>query len=192
MVTLPVLDESRNFGASLCKALCRKRNSDDHLRHFSAPAGGTPGAPKNQNTGIRKWLNNHNIFFDAERSSNNRELANVKGMATGGHLELITNKRDFDFQFSLYELSAEGDYIQLAPNWSRASYVRDLSHRNLPVAVLSIIKKPGREINYGTGKDVIDESIADAKNPLQIAWFGASYLDLPVNRQSSDDSDKRR
>ena len=40
----------------------------------------------------------------------------------------------------------------------------------------------GREINYGTGKEVVDESIADAKTPLQISWFGGSYLDLPVRR----------
>jgi putative CocE/NonD family hydrolase len=125
-----------------------------------------------------------------------------------GHLELIANKSDFDFQISLYELSPEGDYIQLAPYWSRASYVQDLAHRNLLiagtrqsldfrsvrlmsrqlktgsrlVAVLSIVKEPGREINYGTGKDVIDESISDAKTPLQITWFAGSYLDLPVHR----------
>ena len=50
------------------------------------------------------------------------------------------------------------------------------------VAVLSIVKEPGRQINYGTGKNVIDESIADAKTPLQITWFGGSHLDLPVHR----------
>jgi uncharacterized protein len=125
-----------------------------------------------------------------------------------GHLEFIANKSDFDFQVSLYELSPEGDYFQLAPYWSRASYVQDLTHRNLMiagerqsldfrsvrlmsrqlkagsrlVAVLSIVKEPGREINYGTGKEVVDESIADAKTPLQISWFGGSYLDLPVRR----------
>jgi uncharacterized protein len=48
------------------------------------------------------------------------------------------------------------------------------------VAVLSVIKDPGREINYGTGRDVSEESIAGSKEPLQIKWFGASYLDLPV------------
>jgi predicted acyl esterase len=125
-----------------------------------------------------------------------------------GHLEFIANKSDFDFQVSLYELSPEGDYFQLAPYWSRASYVQDLTHRNLLVAgkrqsldfrsvrlmsrqlkagsrlvaVLSIIQEPGREIDYGTGKEVVDESIADAKTPLQISWFGGSYLDLPVRR----------
>ena len=50
------------------------------------------------------------------------------------------------------------------------------------VAVLSIVKEPGREINYGTGGEVIGESIADAKAPLKIIWFGGSYLDLPVHR----------
>ena len=125
-----------------------------------------------------------------------------------GHLEFSTNKSDFDFQVSLYELSLDGNYFQLAPYWSRASYVQDLTHRNLLVAgkrqsldfrsvrlmsrqlqtgsrlvaVLSIVKEPGREINYGTGKDVIDETIADAKTPLQITWFGGSHLDLPVHR----------
>jgi putative CocE/NonD family hydrolase len=125
-----------------------------------------------------------------------------------GHLEFIANKSDFDFEVRLFELGADGDYFQLAPYWSRASYVQDLSHRNLLVAgkrqsldfrsvrlmsrqfqarsrlvaVLSIVKEPGRELNYGTGKDVIDESITDAKTPLQITWFGASYLDLPVHR----------
>ncbi len=125
-----------------------------------------------------------------------------------GHLEFVANKSDFDFEIRLFELSTAGDYFQLAPYWSRASYVQDLTHRNLLVAgerqsldfrsvrlmsrelkagsrlvaVLSIVKEPGREINYGTGKQVIDESIADAKPPLQITWFGASYLDLPVHR----------
>jgi hypothetical protein len=125
-----------------------------------------------------------------------------------GHLEFIANKSDFDLEVRLFELSAAGDYFQLAPYWSRASSVQDLTHRHLlsagkrqsldfssirlmsrmlkagsrVVAVLSIIKEPGREINYGTGKEVVDESIVEAKTPLQISWFGGSYLDLPVHR----------
>ncbi len=126
----------------------------------------------------------------------------------GGHLEFSVNKSDFDFEVRLFELSADGEYFQLAPYWSRASFVQDPTHRNLLaagrrqsldfrsqrlmsrqlkagsrlVAVLSIVKEPGREINYGTGREVIDESIADAKTPLKIIWYGASYLDLPVHR----------
>jgi putative CocE/NonD family hydrolase len=137
-------------------------------------------------------------------------LANPTEMSGlfSGHLEFVANKRDFDLQVSLYELSPGGDYFQLAPYWSRASYVQDLTHRTLlvagqrqsldfrgkrlmsrqleagsrVVAVLNIIKEPGREINYGTGKEVSDESIADADAPLQISWFGGSYLDLPLRR----------
>ena len=50
------------------------------------------------------------------------------------------------------------------------------------VAVLRIIKATGAQINYGTGKDVSDETIADAGKPLEIRWFSDSFLDLPVRR----------
>jgi hypothetical protein len=46
--------------------------------------------------------------------------------------------------------------------------------------LLNIIKQPDLQINYGTGKDVSDETIADAGQPLQIKWFGGSYIDIPV------------
>lgn len=125
-----------------------------------------------------------------------------------GHLEFTVNKSDFDLQVALYELTADKDYVQLAPYWSRASYVQDLTQRHLLsagkrhsldfksmrlmsrrlnagsrlVAVLSIVKEPGREINYGTGKEVIDESLADAGEPLQISFLAGSYLELPLGR----------
>jgi len=50
------------------------------------------------------------------------------------------------------------------------------------VMVLSVIKEKGRQINYGTGKDVSDETIADAKPPLKIRWFSDSYIEVPVRR----------
>jgi uncharacterized protein len=123
-----------------------------------------------------------------------------------GRLELMTNKRDFDFNIALYALTPQGDYLQLSQYWSRASYVGDRRERKLlmpgkrlqldfqsmrlmsrqlqagtrVIAVLSVIKESGRQINYGTGKDVSDETIADAGEPLQIKWFAGSYIDLPV------------
>jgi putative CocE/NonD family hydrolase len=125
-----------------------------------------------------------------------------------GRLDFVTNKKDFDFEIDLYELTPEGKYIQLAPYWARASYVGDLSHRRLftsgkrchldfqsvrlmsrqlrkgsrVAAVVSVIKEPGRQINYGTGQDVSDEDIRDAGAPLDIEWYADSYLDLPVGR----------
>jgi uncharacterized protein len=123
-----------------------------------------------------------------------------------GHLELITNKRDFDFFVQPYELTAAGEYRQLPPYQSRASHVADLTtrrlltpgerqtidfqsirlaaHRMRPgsrlVIVLGVIKNPGQQINYGSGKRVIDETIADAGPPLEIRWLPGSYISIPV------------
>jgi putative CocE/NonD family hydrolase len=125
-----------------------------------------------------------------------------------GKLDFIANKKDFDFNLALYELTPQGEYIDLAPYWARASYVGHLNQRRLltpgkrqqlpftsvrlmsrqlhpgsrVVLILSVIKEPGRQINYGTGKDVSDESIRDAREPLEIKWYGDSYVDLPVFR----------
>jgi uncharacterized protein len=125
-----------------------------------------------------------------------------------GRLDFASNKKDFDFQVSLYQLTPEGDYFQLSYYWSRASFVRDLSQRQLLtpgrreqldfksgrltsrrfepgsrlVVVLSLLKQPGVQINYGTGKDVSDETIADAGAPLQIRWLSGTFFDLPTRR----------
>jgi uncharacterized protein len=125
-----------------------------------------------------------------------------------GLLDFTTNKKDFDFEIDLYKLTPAGEYLQLAPYWARASYVRDRAERHLLtpgarerldigsirlmssqfepgsrlVAVLTVIKESGRQINYGSGKPVIDETIQDAGTPIQIKWYGDSYLDLPVSR----------
>ena len=126
-----------------------------------------------------------------------------------GHLELIANKRDFDFTIALYELTADGQYFQLPPYTSRASHVGSVNERRLLtpgklerldfasslrmmsrrlgpgsrlVMVLSVVKNPRQQINYGTGKDVSDESIADAGEPLIIRWFAGSYIEIPMRR----------
>lgn len=49
------------------------------------------------------------------------------------------------------------------------------------VMVLSVVKQPNAQINYGTGKDVSDETIADAKEPLTIRWLG-DFIDVPIRR----------
>jgi predicted acyl esterase len=131
----------------------------------------------------------------------------MSGLFTG-LLDFTTNKKDFDFEIDLYQLMPQGEYLQLAPYWARASYVRDRTQRHLLtpgarqrldfnsirlmssrfepgsrlVVVLHVIKESGREINYGSGKPVVAETIQDAGTPLEIKWYGDSYLDLPVGR----------
>jgi putative CocE/NonD family hydrolase len=124
------------------------------------------------------------------------------------HLELVTNKKDFDFGISIFELRPDGTYLQLPPYQSRASYVEDVTHRRLltpgkresldltsirlaghlaragsrMVVVLSGIRNPGQQINYGSGKEVNDETIKDAGEPLTIRWSNRSWIEMPVRR----------
>ena len=126
-----------------------------------------------------------------------------------GRLSLITNKKDFDFNIALYELTSKDEYILLSTYQTRASHVGDIIHPRLLtpgkrqrldfksvrltsrqlqagsrlVVVFGVIKQPDLQINYGTaGKDVSDETIADVKEPLTIKWFGDSFIDIPVGR----------
>jgi putative CocE/NonD family hydrolase len=123
-----------------------------------------------------------------------------------GQLDFVTNKKDLDFNISLYELTPRGRYIAVTYYQARASYVRSRSHRELVVpgertrlnftssrlaswrfhagsrlvVLVSIVKEPDIQINYGTGGDVSDETIADATVPLQIKWFDDSVISIPV------------
>jgi uncharacterized protein len=127
-----------------------------------------------------------------------------------GRLDFEVNKMDLDLNITLYELLANGDYVRLfGPTYEvRASYAQDRAHRHLLkagerqklvfkserltsrllqagsriVLVLSIGKRPDREINYGTGGDVSEESIADGRIPIKIRWYNDSYIDIPVRK----------
>ncbi len=48
------------------------------------------------------------------------------------------------------------------------------------VVVLNVNKNPATQLNYGSGKDVSAESIADAGEPLRIQWLPGSFLELPL------------
>jgi hypothetical protein len=121
-----------------------------------------------------------------------------------GHIDVVANKRDFDLAVSFFEQKADGSYFPLANYLGRASFMADRSQRHpltpgtptmldfesqtvtaklLPagsriVAVVAVPKQPEIQINYGTGRDVSDESIADAKEPLELTFKTDSYLEL--------------
>jgi len=59
---------------------------------------------------------------------------------------------------------------------------RQLAAGSRVVVLLSAIKESGRQINYGTGKDVSDETTEDARVPLKIKWFSDSYIDIPASQ----------
>jgi uncharacterized protein len=57
---------------------------------------------------------------------------------------------------------------------------RLLSPGSRIVAVVGVPKVPDIQVNYGTGRDVSSESIADAGEPLRIRWSADSYLELGI------------
>ena len=154
----------------------------------------------------RNLATHNSVMFVSEPLSKPAELSGL----FSGQLAFTVNKMDVDLNVTLYEQLPSGDYIYLFnPSYEfRASYVRDRVHRHLLksgereqlafksermtsrqlqsgsrlVMILGVNKRPDREINYGTGNDVSEETIADGRIPLKIQWYGDSYIDIPIRR----------
>ncbi len=126
-----------------------------------------------------------------------------------GRLDLLINKQDVDLKITVYELMAGGTYVQLFdPYEFRASYAKDRTRRRLLVVgkrqqlpftierltsrklsagsrivlVLGVNKRPDQQLNLGSGKDVKEETVRDARKQLVIRWYSGSSVDLPVRR----------
>ena len=152
---------------------------------------------------IQKELNEPNgLAFVTETFKYPQELT---GSVTG-HFALAINKKDVDIGFKFYELKANGETFALARYISRASYAKDMGHRQLLtpnqktiipivnstmtskliekgsrlVMVVNVNKNSGAQVNLGTGKDVSEETIADAGEPLEIKWFSDSEINIPL------------
>ena len=123
-----------------------------------------------------------------------------------GALKVRIDTRDFDFSVSLYELMPDGGGMQLSYYVGRASHARDPSHRELLtpgewttvpfertrmtgrrmeagsrlLVVVDVLKDARHQVNMGTGKDVSDESVADAQRPMTIEWHPDSTIRVPL------------
>ncbi|WP_438965906.1 CocE/NonD family hydrolase [Flavobacterium sp.] len=125
-----------------------------------------------------------------------------------GEIKVIINKKDFDFNLNMMQIEPTGDLFNLSSFKGRASYLHNSYERKLltpnekqilPISTYNtdfiskkIIKgskiilfvsvnfNKEDQINYGTGKDVSDESILDANEPLEIQWFNDSYIKIPT------------
>jgi len=125
-----------------------------------------------------------------------------------GALSAKLNKKDIDVRIKLYELMPDGKYFSLSDYLGRASYATNRSRRQLLqpgrintipfansfytcrrlqkgsrlVVCVGINKTPDWQINYGSGKEVSDETIADGQVPLELQWYNSSYIKIPVQR----------
>jgi putative CocE/NonD family hydrolase len=150
----------------------------------------------------QKLVDTSGLFFISEPFN---EPVSIDG-PFAGELKVSINKKDMDIGVVLYEVMPDGKYFHLSYFLGRASYAKDMSIRKLLtpgkvesipfdrtrmvsrqlskgsrlLVVLNINKNPDAQINYGTGKDVSDESIEDAKTPLRIKWYNDSFIKIPV------------
>lgn len=123
-----------------------------------------------------------------------------------GTLVTSINKMDMDVSIAFYEQMPNGKYFYLTRYLGRASYAKDNTKKELLepnkvetipiretrmvckqiskgsrlVIILNINKHPFEEINYGSGKNVHDETIADAKEPLHVKWYNSSFIKVPI------------
>jgi putative CocE/NonD family hydrolase len=129
----------------------------------------------------------------------------VNGLLSG-RLRATINKRDMDFTLAAYELMPDGRLFNLSYYLGRASYAHDMAMRRLlepgriadipfertpPVSrqlsrgsrllvALTVNKSAWAQVNHGTGKDVSEESVADAGEPLRVRWHNDSYVVVPI------------
>jgi putative CocE/NonD family hydrolase len=127
-----------------------------------------------------------------------------------GQFDITPSRQDVDLVVSLYEQTASGDYqLLFEPYDFRASYAGHRRYRHLLragerqmlaftteratarklaagsriVLVVGINKRPDRQINYGSGKDVNSETIADAKKrPVRVRLHAGSHVEIQTGR----------
>ncbi|WP_328820800.1 CocE/NonD family hydrolase [Pseudoalteromonas galatheae] len=125
-----------------------------------------------------------------------------------GEIKASINKRDMDVGVVLYEVMPDGQLFHLSYYLGRASFAKDITNRVLLtpgkvesiafnrtrfiskklrkgsrlMVTLNVNKNPYAQINYGTGKDVSDENISDAKTPLEVKWYINSFINVPIVR----------
>lgn len=125
-----------------------------------------------------------------------------------GEIRATINKKDMDVGVVLYEVLPDGQLFHLSYFVGRASYAGEMAKRRLLrpgrtesipftktrmvsrrlgkgsrlLVTLNVNRNAYAQINYGTGRDVSDEDINDAKVPLRIRWQNDSYVKIPVWR----------
>lgn len=125
-----------------------------------------------------------------------------------GQMNVSINKRDVDYSAVLFELMPDGKYYYLTYFMGRASYAKDNKQRALLtpnkktalpfsnsyftsrklskgsklVLIVNVNKSSSEQINYGTGKDVNEETIRDAGDPLVMKWYNDSFIKIPIWR----------
>ncbi|QOW09845.1 CocE/NonD family hydrolase [Kaistella flava (ex Peng et al. 2021)] len=148
--------------------------------------------------------NNNNLTFSTDTFDEPFEFSGN----FSGTFRISVNKRDVDLNVKLYEVLPDGKHFLLSSYLGRASYSQNPEKRMLLTpnkkatiqiknnefvskkiekgsrlfAVIGVNKNPFWQINYGSGKEVSEESIEDAKEPLEIKFYNDSYIKIPISQ----------
>jgi uncharacterized protein len=134
--------------------------------------------------------------------------ARVISGAFTGELDVTLNNRDADLGVTVFEQMPDGRLFHLAYWLGRASYsghpegralltpgkvaripfATDVVSRQMApgsrlVVLLDVDKNSFAQVNYGTGKDVSDEAIQDAGEPLTVRWHSNSFISVSFDDQ---------
>ncbi|MGE8431386.1 CocE/NonD family hydrolase [Chryseobacterium joostei] len=142
------------------------------------------------------------IYFESEVLDKDLIMSgNLSGI-----FNISINKKDIDTSTLLYEIKPDGKSFWLSTHLARASYAKDNEVRQLlepnkiqqiPIKqsifmskkiekgsklllLVGVNKNSAWQINYGTGKDVSEETIKDSGEPLEVKWYNDSYVEIPV------------
>lgn len=152
---------------------------------------------------ISDSLQTNGIRFESQALEQDTELS---GRFTG-QMQVAVNKKDIDYSVVLFEQMPDRRLFYLSHFMGRASHARSnevrtllqpgkktalpfentyitsrrLSKGSRLVVIVNVNKSPSEQINYGTGRDVSSETIADAGELLRIKWYNDSFIRLPVS-----------
>ncbi|WET50577.1 CocE/NonD family hydrolase [Chryseobacterium indologenes] len=144
----------------------------------------------------------NSIYFESEVLDKDLIISG----SFSGLFNISINKKDVDTNIYLYQIQPDGKLIWLSSHIARASYAKNNEVRQLltpntieqiPIKnayvmskkiekgsklllLVGVNKTPYWQLNYGTGKDVSDETIKDAGKPMEIKWYNNSYVEIPV------------
>jgi putative CocE/NonD family hydrolase len=154
---------------------------------------------------LKQLPTRNGISFVGDRLLQDLEIAG----SLRGEFDITPSRQDVDLSVSLYEQTANGEYLLLfEPYDFRASYASDRANRRLLragerqsvaftaerftarrlaagsrlVLVIGINKRPDRQINFGSGKDVNSESIADVEEPVRVRWHERSHVEIQTGK----------
>lgn len=154
---------------------------------------------------VKQLPTRNSISFVSDPLSEDTEIVG----SLRGVFDITPSRQDVDFNISLYEQTESGEYqLLFDPYDFRASYAGHRVRRRLLragerqllaftaervtacrlaagsriVLLIGLNRRPDRQINYGSGKDVNSETIADARWPVRVRWHTHSYVEIPTGK----------